>query len=248
MNTIRLRNLILSRIAMASCLSLTASLQGFAELQLAQPNSVVNGTAPMPPAAMEQVQKIIPAGCTDDCLDDSRCSNGCCNGDCCGRCCGTAVCCPKRVTQEVKKHCWKVKSEMICIPSFRFQCNWNLMKSSKSSCDTCCGDSCIDNECGCDCLPNCGRVRCINVLEKHEYTCQECGYEWEVKCVCSGKGCNSNGCCDCPSCGGDGCCTSTDPRDPGVRLTATSEAPSAEEGNTGATTPSFSSRLMSWFK
>ncbi len=123
---------------------------------------------------------------------------GCDGGSCCNDCCTESVCCPVRVEVEVKKHCWNVKTENVCIPGFRWpwECNSKVKKPS-------CGDCC---DTGCDsCAPRCGRVRCVNVLEKHEYTCKKCGYEWKVKSVCRGNStCDASNCC-CPECGGQGC-------------------------------------------
>jgi len=124
--------------------------------------------------------QVTPAGCDCTCPKDSCC-------------CSQSVCCPKVVEKEIKKHCWKVTPELVCIPKFR----WPWQQSSAKS--PSCGDGC-DGGCQ-SCQPSCGRVRCINVLEKHEYTCKQCGYEWSIKRVCS-----SNGSCDsaagcCPDCG-----------------------------------------------
>ncbi len=172
-----------------SCFTLALSLQAFAQPQLEQPLSITPGTTPAATPVVKQDQKVTATGCTDSC---------CCGTD---SCCGSenasskAVCCPKRVTVDVKKHCWNVKNETICIPGFRFQCNWR--NRCKKGCD--CGDACCFSGTNCDCPPKGGRVRCIRVLEKHETTCEKCGYEWEVKSISTGTG----GCCggDCPSCG-----------------------------------------------
>lgn len=129
----------------------------------------------------------------------ASCGGGdCCQGSGCGKCCCCckAVCCPKCVTEEVKKHCWLVKSELVCIPRFQFNLFANFCKYGNNDCGDCCSNGC------CRCTsPSCGRVRCINVLEKHEYTCKECGYEWDVKCVRTGgvRCCGER--CSCPSCG-----------------------------------------------
>lgn len=175
-------------LAMASCLTFAIGLPVFAVSQIELPKSI----EPAATLDAKHDQKITSAG-----YSDSWCGDSCCDGETAS---GKAVCCSKRVTKEVKKHCWKVKSEMICIPGFRFQCNWK--KRSSKSCD--CGDTCCSNVSCTDCPPKCGRVRCINVLEKHEYTCEKCGYEWEVKCVRTDKSCSRSGGDDCPSCGTTG--------------------------------------------
>jgi len=179
MNTRRYRQRTVRYLAAVSSLTLAIGLQAFAESPIEQPISV----ATMP--AVELDPRVALAGCTD-----SRCGDETAEGK--------AVCCPKRVTKEEKKHCWNVKSERICIPRFRFQCNW---KKHSKNCD--CGDTCYSNR-G-DCPPKGGRVRCIKVLEKHEYTCEECSYAWEVKYVRTGKGCCRSSGQDCPLCG----CAST---------------------------------------
>lgn len=139
------------------------------------------------PHSIQQDAQVEQTGCTDSCCGAPSCSTSCCK----------AVCCPKKVTEEVKKHCWCVKAKQICIPKWQFSLNFGTC--NKKNVD--CGDCCSSGTC-CDCPPPaCGRVRCINVLEKHEYKCEECGYEWEVKCVRAGrKTCSCDG-CSCPSCG-----------------------------------------------
>ncbi|MCA9233092.1 MAG: hypothetical protein KDA57_20770 [Planctomycetales bacterium] len=135
---------------------------------------------------------VIQVGC-----DDCRCGKNC-GGRCCSECC-EAVCCPKRVEKEVKKHCWKVEPKLVCIPGFRWP--WERCDHKNPGC----ADGCDCAEC---CALPCGRVRCVNVLEKHEYKCQECGYEWEAKCIRSSS--QKGSCCgrSCPSCGSDCNCDS----------------------------------------
>ncbi|MGI9427554.1 MAG: hypothetical protein ACR2NM_02770 [Bythopirellula sp.] len=242
-----------SRLAGACCLSLTIAWQSMAASQIEQPSSVDASLTESTEVA-EQDAAVTPAGCCDG---GTGCQGGSCgNNGCCGSGCCEPVCCPKKVTEEVKKHCWKVQPEMICIPGFRFECNWGKHKSCQSngccgdSCcsDTCCGDSCCGERCGCKDpgTPTCGRVRCVNVLEKHEYTCEECGYEWEVKCIRTGKGCCpcGNGCC--PSCGASGCCAAHDTAAADVQLTSAAEATPAHRKQ--AEQPSLTSRVMGWFK
>ncbi len=165
-----------------TCLTFALGVQAFALPQLWQPKSVVVDAMQAIEPMVETDKKVTPVGCLDNCCGSENASS-------------KAVCCPKRVTVDVKKHCWKVECKQNCIPGFRFQCNWK--KRCKKGCD--CGDTCCTSGTGCDCPPKYGRIRCIKVLEKHETTCEKCGYEWEVKSVCTGK----SGCCsgDCPSCG-----------------------------------------------
>ena len=188
-----MRRITLHLLAISTCFTLALSLQASSESQLAQPLSIVPGTIPATKLVqlVERDAKVTPTGCADSCCGGA---DSCCGGKTVS---GKAICCPKRTTVEVKKHCWNVKNETICIPGFRFQCNWK--KRCKKGCD--CGDTCCTSSTDCDCPPKCGRVRCIKVLEKHEYTCEQCGYEWEVKSVSTGKDRCCGGSCDCPSCG-----------------------------------------------
>ncbi len=208
-----------------SCLTLAIGVQAFAEPQLEQPSTIAAGSAPV----VERDLNVTPAGCADSC-----CGGSCCGGETAS---DKAVCCPRRVTEDVKKHCWKVKSEVVCIPGFRFECNWKKRCKNKCGCD--CGDSCCSSGSCCDCPPTCGRVRCIKVLEKHETTCEKCGYEWEVKCIGSGNG----GCC-CPSCG---CASVEAEASSDIQLTAATETDSIDEAIENDK-PSLARRLMLWLK
>ena len=143
-----------------SLLLITASATGVQGEGLAQPATLA---AAVPARHDAQVK---PAAC----CGNSRC-----------QCCCEPICCPKCFTEEVEKSCWLVKSELVCIPGFRWP--WECRKG-----DCNCGGGVGD---GCVCPPKCGRVRCVNVLEQHKYTCEECGYEWEVKCDCHGNNCDT---------------------------------------------------------
>jgi len=213
----------LCALTATSCLTLLLATQAFATPQVQQPSSLTTDS---------QIDtEVTPAGCTNSCSDKNLSgSNGCCE----------AICCPKKTTKEVKKHCWKVKPELVCIPGFRFECNWKKRCQSKCGCDdTCCSNgSCSD--CG---PPTCGRVRCINVLEKHEYTCDKCGYEWNVKYVRSGGCCKGKGSGCCPSCD----CASVEAEEADVQLTATTtETTPIKE--IAAKKPSLARQLMPWLK
>ncbi|QDS96775.1 hypothetical protein HG15A2_00330 [Adhaeretor mobilis] len=123
--------------------------------------------------------------------------------------CATCVCdpdcyqCESEIKkEEVEKHCYNVCAEPVCIPKFRWP--WECCKKScqSSCCDSCCG--------GCDCTAccdgnctnkHCGKIRCVNNLEKEKYTCDVCVTEWKAvrkSCGC----CNGGGCDGCS----DGCC------------------------------------------
>ncbi len=229
-------------IATAGCLSLLICMQSFAEAQLQQPVSLENEKARSSQRNVEPNEEVTLTGCTDSC-----CNDGCCGGNCCCE----SVCCPKCVTEEVKKHCWIVKPELVCIPGFRFECNWNRKKCSGGGncCDTCTGDDCCcSKKCCCDCAPPaCGRVRCINVLEKHEYTCTECGCEWEAKCVRTSKGCCSGkGASKCPSCGcKNGCCAQNESPAYDVELTSAEEV---SQEVVEQSKESIASRWTKWLK
>lgn len=88
----------------------------------------------------------------------------------CQKCpqCDNKVCVPTPETKKVKKHCWDVECEDICIPAIRWP--W------QSSCSP----------------PSCGKVKTVKVLKKVEYECEECGYTWDIKTV----GCSCHGGCD----------------------------------------------------
>lgn len=111
-------------------------------------------------------------------------------------CCAEPKCCPVRTVEKEKKSCWQVASEYVCIPRFRFP--WECCDCPASCrCKDCCpGPTGSRGPCG----PLCGRVRCVNVLEAHEYECEKCGFQWEVKCVRTTRGSRS-GPCNCPNCG-----------------------------------------------
>ena len=75
-------------------------------------------------------------------------------------------------TKEVKKVCWDVKCEDVCVPG--------------PSC--CCGEVCKQDECGCWSYkiwkPNCGYVKTRKVLVKKEVTRKVPSTKWVVEDVC----------------------------------------------------------------
>jgi len=180
---------LMVRFAIAAGLSLAATL-----------TSTAGGTLQQPPtiAKPDAVENIPHDAVTHDAAVTAA---GCCDGNCGTRAASAQpVCCAKKVTEKVKRHRWHVKPELVCIPGFRFECNWFEKHRGK---DGKCCDRCTDSSGSCGCsesaAPTCGRVRCIKVLEKENYTCDECGYEWEVKCVRSGGRCQRSK-CRCPQC------------------------------------------------
>lgn len=233
--------------AIATSLILAAAIQVFAATEIKQPTAV----RIQDPADVflegELDQLVTPTSCCEGgtcCSSSNRCNSGSC-----GSCCCKPVCCPKKVTEEVKQHCWKVKPEWICIPGFRFECNWGKSQCSERGgcCD--CGDSCCSsaNRC-CDAdTPTCGRVRCVNVLEKHEYTCEECGWEWEVKCVRTGQGCCHSQGNSCPNCGKSGGCASVEAA-ARAEVQLASQTRAAITDKPQAKKPSLASRLMGLLK
>lgn len=200
----------------------TTKLLGLACLAMGLSLNVARGLEPQPSATdfLEDTQ-LQQTAC-------HRCGKVKCNCNC--SCC-EPVCCPKRVTEKEKKHCWCVKSEFVCIPFFRLP--WECCKCpTDCSCKDCCdgGAGCAA---GCGrgtCGPVCGWVRCINVLEKKEYECEKCGYEWEVKCVRRSGGrcspCAGGGCC--PKCGHGQPCADVPPVPTAERLTSVEQAAKQE--------------------
>jgi hypothetical protein len=179
-------NLLLA-IGVMSLLAPAADLTG---QTLGQPTALTVA------APVKQDAKLQPVACCETA-----------DGSCC---CFEPMCCPKCVTEEVEKSCWKVSSELVCIPGFRWP--WECRQG-----DCKCGHGVGD---GCVCPPKCGRVRCVNVLEQHKYTCDQCGYEWEIKCVRSADGCScAKG--GCPHCGCDPSCGATE----AVTATKTAKKP-----------------------
>ena len=154
------------------CLAALVTMNAVAEQQASK--------QPVALASAEVDAQVVPTGCTR-----GRCTRSCpyCKD----------VCCPALKEKEVKKHCWKVTPDLVCIPGFRWP--WHRCTAESPQC----GDDCQRAK------PRCGRVRCVNVLEKHEYTCKKCSYEWTVKQVCSGSCSFDSGDCCCPDCGCPGC-------------------------------------------
>ncbi len=104
------------------------------------------------------------------------------DSDGCSSCpaCGNRTCHAVPVTTSIKKHCYEVECQEICIPQVCFP--WHLL-SGHSLLGKLCGD-CSDTDCtSCDdqCKDTrCGRVITVKVLKKVSYTCDSCGYDWEM--------------------------------------------------------------------
>ncbi len=91
--------------------------------------------------------------------------NGTCNSNYCSHGCKT---CRLYVeTLKVKKHCFNIECKDICIPPVRFP--WQKC-----------------------CELKCGKIKTVRVLKKHEYTCEKCGYKWDVENLCGA--CSTGNC------------------------------------------------------
>ena len=100
--------------------------------------------------------------------------------------CGNRTCHAVPVTTSVKKNCYEVEREEICVPQLCFP--WHLLsghrllgklcggctEAHRTSCDDQCNDS------------RCGRVMTVKVLKKVSYKCDSCGYAWEMNDVDTG--------------------------------------------------------------
>ncbi|GIW82159.1 MAG: hypothetical protein KatS3mg105_3966 [Gemmatales bacterium] len=98
--------------------------------------------------------------------------------------CPCKTCCPKVEHKKVKKSCWEVECQEICIPRICFP--WMKTRS-------CCDGVCFQ--------PRCGRVIKVHKLKKKEYECGEkCEYKWEIhnRCIPSLPVCFPA--CDQPTC------------------------------------------------
>ncbi len=209
----------ITRIVALCCLSMLTAVSAVADSSSDAPPLEPDGAEVSDLPGVEHDTEVTPAGCTGDCCGDQCRSGGSAGKNCC---CCKAVCCPRCVTEEVKNHCWLVKSKLVCIPRFQF----NLFCDHKSKDDACCGGGCACQKCSQCAAAPCGRVRCINVLEKHEYKCEKCGYEWDVKCVRTGNKCCRGKRCSCPSCGkGCGQCAELDPPANEIALAAAEQLP-----------------------
>lgn len=132
---------------------------------------------------------------------------------CCSSCEPARLCCQNEVkTVTVKKHCYEVECEDICIPPVTLpKCSlWGNKCCDRSDCcsDGCgcgtegcqdsCGESCGPKSPGwlqklCSTLTAC-RIRQVNRMKKKEYEVEECVCEWSVVCL-PNSGC-AKGCAD----------------------------------------------------
>jgi hypothetical protein len=124
--------------------------------------------------AMLAVCPVALAGGGADCAS-GNCATGACDGRCGGGCDDCATCRVTVSSEKVKKHCWEVKCEQICIPPIQFP--WQ--KCNKCGCKSC----------SCENPAGCGRVITVRRIVPREYECQECKYDWKVEGRC--KSCGS---------------------------------------------------------
>ncbi len=131
------------------------------------------------------------AGCFGSCKPQGYCNSAC--SPC------QLVCCAEVKTEKVKKHCWEVECEHICVP--RVQCPLLNCLTGNT-----CEDPCSSRNLLGKCIGKlCGDVKCVRKLKKKEYECEKCVVEWSVKCA---SGCGSCTGCQKPCCGPTplGCC------------------------------------------
>ncbi|TWT59011.1 hypothetical protein KOR42_23990 [Thalassoglobus neptunius] len=108
---------------------------------------------------------------------------GCCETVNCPPC--QLVCCPETKAEKVKKHCWEIECEPICVPRVRCPL-FDFFR--KDQCDQC--DAMSAN--GGSYCNRCADVKMVRKLKKVEYECEKCVVEWKVHRVpvSAGK------CCD----------------------------------------------------
>jgi hypothetical protein len=133
-------------------------------------------------------------------------------------------CQPVVKTEKIKRHCFEVECEYVCIPPVQLpKCGGGFCGLFGGGCDGCSETECAAPGCTTDCAEcgagTCGngndsllgrlcskltdcRIRKVNTFKKKEYECGEkCVVEWKVVCV-PAIGCDK-------SCG-EGCYTAPD--------------------------------------
>jgi hypothetical protein len=131
----------------------------------------------------------------------------CRHGSRCARCCcGRDVCCPtvEEVTEE--RSCWKVSCEKVCVPAVRLpwepggskltlfswlrphhaKCHCGQHAEYNGDCDACAQMRAAS------CMPKCGPVRCVAVLESESYEVKVCRCKWDIRTL---PGCCNSECC-----------------------------------------------------
>lgn len=108
--------------------------------------------------------------------------------------CGNPLCHATHSREPIKKSCYEIESEFICVPPVRLPWSkhggFSLFKNGfdDTGCDVC-GDA---NTCN-DCRKHRGRVRTVKRLTKHSYECGErCVTKWEVVCGCQSADCGGD--------------------------------------------------------
>jgi hypothetical protein len=98
-------------------------------------------------------------GCQGGCRARKKCER--CNTDCgCTQCpqCDGEICKLELDNSKVKKTCFKVEQEAICVPSVRLP--WK------------------------NCAPCTSKTRTVNRLKTHSYECPNCAYQWKLSEPC----------------------------------------------------------------
>lgn len=138
-------------------------------------------------------------GCQNGCCEPDGCARrGVCIRGECGKVCRATV---EPVTEE--ESCWVVECEEICVP--RVVCPWSeggsgltLFNCFKNKSSNHCGEAC---SCGSECSGSCGccriaprygDVRCVRVLNSHDYEVTKYKCNWDLN--------GSSGSCNCRSC------------------------------------------------
>ena len=152
-------------------------------------------------------------------VDAAGCAKpvGCHADDGCGS--EMLICRPVIEMKKVKKTCFEVECEYICIPQVHCPLfSWlknGLGVGAEGSCtDQCgtaaCGDCHCQADCGesgcngCECAEKCpkgplsARIRRVNRLKKVTYECEECVVTWKLE-RCQPGDCGNGGCK--PGCG-----------------------------------------------
>ena len=138
--------------------------------------------------------------------DVSSCSSGGCATEGCGTgACGANVAChPTIETEKIKKTCWDVEEDYVCIPKVRCPLFDFLSGRTKSSnwsatgcAEGCSTEGCTSEGCGGSaCRQLSARVRKVRKAVKREVDCGEkCVATWEAKTSPASVGCAVEGGC-----------------------------------------------------
>jgi hypothetical protein len=84
-----------------------------------------------------------------------------------------------------KHHNYTVERKEICVPRItlpRWADLFAFRMRNEQSCKSGSGDKCPTKVC--NPAARCGYVKVVNVLKKHEYECDTCGYKWHIEQTC----------------------------------------------------------------